>query len=138
MRAVPTCNARWRVLRTRRHRAAIEHLFGDERGRRLAHPMGQRRGDAVKILFRAGLCFLLLVAQASAQNWPNRSVKLMVPTGPGAATDLMARLLADGVSRTIGQAIVVENVPAASGILAHQFVARAQPDGYTLLFTNTS
>ena len=90
--------------------------------------MGQRRGDAVKILFRAGLCFLLLVAQASAQNWPNRSVKLMVPTGPGAATDLMARLLADGVSRTIGQAIVVENVPAASGILAHQFVAHTTTD----------
>jgi tripartite-type tricarboxylate transporter receptor subunit TctC len=50
----------------------------------------------------------------------------------------MARLLADGVSRTIGQPIVVENMPGASGILAHQFVARAPPDGHTLLFTNTS
>jgi tripartite-type tricarboxylate transporter receptor subunit TctC len=92
----------------------------------------------VKILFRALFCVLLFVTEASAQTWPSRSVRLMVPTGPGAATDLMARLLADGVSRTIGQPIVVENMPGASGILAHQFVARAPPDGHTLLFTNTS
>ena len=50
----------------------------------------------------------------------------------------MARLIADGVSRTIGQRIYVDNVPGASGILAHETAARAAPDGYTLLFTNTS
>ena len=50
----------------------------------------------------------------------------------------MARLLADGVSRSLGQPVVVENMPGASGILAHQAAARAAPDGYTLLFTNTS
>jgi tripartite-type tricarboxylate transporter receptor subunit TctC len=50
----------------------------------------------------------------------------------------MARLLADGVARGLGQPMVVENMPGASGILAHQAVARAAPDGYTLLFTNTS
>src|SRR5262249_10158287 len=71
-------------------------------------------------------------------TWPTRPVKLIVPTGPGAATDVMARLLADGASRTLGQPIIVENLPGASGILAHQSVARAAPDGYTLLFTNTS
>src|SRR2546421_11453669 len=87
------------------------------------------------------LCALLLVsaaADAAAQSWPSRPIKLIVPTGPGAATDVMARLLADGVSRTLGQPIVVENIPGASGILAHQSAARAVPDGYTLLFTNTS
>src|SRR5262245_40892761 len=51
---------------------------------------------------------------------------------------MMARLVADGASRQLGQPMVVENMPGASGILAHQSVARAQPDGYTLLFTNTS
>ena len=77
--------------------------------------------------------------QASlAQGWPSRPVKLIVPTGPGAATDVMARLLADGVSRTLGQPMIVENMPGASGIVAHQTVARTTPDGYTLLFTNTS
>ena len=80
----------------------------------------------------------LLAVDAGAQTWPSRPVKLIVPTGPGAATDVMARLLADGVSRTLGQPVVVENMPGASGILAHQSVARAAPDGYTLLFTNTS
>jgi tripartite-type tricarboxylate transporter receptor subunit TctC len=50
----------------------------------------------------------------------------------------MARLLADAVSRSLGQSLVVENMPGASGILAHQAVARAAPDGYTILFTNTS
>ena len=75
---------------------------------------------------------------AHAQEWPARPVKLIVPTGPGAATDVMARLLGEGVSRTLGQPVVVENMPGASGIIAHQAVARSAPDGYTLLFTNTS
>ncbi len=84
-------------------------------------------------------CAMLTFAgDACAQTWPQRPIKLIVPTGPGAATDVMARLLGDGVSRTIGQPVVVENMPGASGILAHQAVARAAPDGYTLLFTNTS
>src|SRR5262249_35785134 len=73
-----------------------------------------------------------------AQGWPSRPIKLVVPTGPGAATDVMARLLSDGISRNLGQTVVVENQAGASGILAHQTVARAAPDGYTLLFTNTS
>jgi tripartite-type tricarboxylate transporter receptor subunit TctC len=80
----------------------------------------------------------VLAAPADAQTWPSRPLKLVVPTGPGAATDVMARLLADGVSRTLGQPVVVENLPGASGILAHQAVARAAHDGHTLLFTNTS
>src|SRR3981189_3330179 len=98
------------------------------------------RGNAVKGLLRALLCFgmLALAVQASAEPWPSRSIKLIVPTGPGAATDGMARLLSDAVSRSLGQTMVVENMPGASGLMAHQSVARAAPDGYTLLFTNTS
>jgi tripartite-type tricarboxylate transporter receptor subunit TctC len=94
-------------------------------------------------LVRATLVCAALVgagcgATTHAQEWPTRPVKLIVPTGPGAATDVMARLLGEGVSRTLGQPIVVENMPGASGIIAHQAAARAAPDGYTLLFTNTS
>jgi tripartite-type tricarboxylate transporter receptor subunit TctC len=70
--------------------------------------------------------------------WPTRPIRLIVPTGAGAATDIMARLLANGIGSGLGQSVVVENMPGASGLLAHQAVARAQPDGYTLLFTNTS
>ena len=77
-------------------------------------------------------------APAQAQAWPSRPVKLIVPTGPGAATDVMARMMSESVSRALGQQLVVENLPGVSGIIAHQNVARATPDGYTFLFTNTS
>src|SRR5215472_11707709 len=79
-----------------------------------------------------------IASAAKAETWPSRPIKLIVPTGPGAATDIMARLIANAVSRTIGQPMFVENMPGASGILAHETAARASPDGYTLLFTNTS
>src|SRR5215831_17627814 len=83
------------------------------------------------VLFQLLLCCALVVltAEGSAQSWPSRPVKLAVPTGPGAATDVMARLLAESVSRTLGRPIIFENMPGASGILAHQSVARATPDG---------
>ena len=77
-------------------------------------------------------------SQPLSQPWPTRPIKLIVPTGPGAATDVMARLVADGISRGLGQPVVVENLAGASGLVAHQTVARAAADGYTLLFTNTS
>lgn len=88
-------------------------------------------------------CIALVIAsmagaQTGAQTWPTRPIRLIVPTGAGAATDIMARLLANGIGRGLGQPVVVENMPGASGIVAHQAVARAQPDGNTLLFTNTS
>jgi tripartite-type tricarboxylate transporter receptor subunit TctC len=84
-------------------------------------------------------CIAVAIAgAANAETWPSRPIKLIVPTGPGAATDIMARLIADAVSHTIGRPMFVENMPGASGILAHETVARAAPDGYTLLFTNTS
>lgn len=91
-------------------------------------------------LLRIVLCcaFAVLAAGARADTWPAHPIKLIVPTGPGAATDVMARLLADAVSRTLGQAMFVENIPGASGILAHEAAAHAAPDGYTFLFTNSS
>lgn len=95
-----------------------------------------RRALVYCAFFCCGL--LSLVAQVHAQGWPSRPIKLVVPTGPGAATDVMARLLGEGISRNLGQTVVVENQAGASGILAHQTVARAAPDGYTFLFTNTS
>jgi tripartite-type tricarboxylate transporter receptor subunit TctC len=85
-----------------------------------------------------GAAVAICAAAAQAQNWPTRPIKLIVPTGPGAATDVMARLLADGTSRGLGQPVIVENLPGASGIVAHHAAARAAPDGYTFLFTNTS
>jgi tripartite-type tricarboxylate transporter receptor subunit TctC len=94
----------------------------------------------LRAILRVALCCATVSIGnwANAETWPSRPIKLIVPTGPGAATDVMARLIADDVSRAIGQPIFVENMPGASGILAHETAARAAPDGYTLLFTNTS
>ena len=77
-------------------------------------------------------------AQTQTQTWPSRPIKLIVPQGPGAGTDVIARLIADGVTQRLGQPVVVENMPAASGLVAHQAAARAAADGYTLLFSTVS
>jgi tripartite-type tricarboxylate transporter receptor subunit TctC len=94
----------------------------------------------IRTIVRLALCAAIvsMAGAANADTWPSHPIKLIVPTGPGAATDIMARLIADDVSRAIGQAVFVENMPGASGIVAHETAARAAPDGYTLLFTNTS
>ena len=86
----------------------------------------------------AALGIVLIASSAQAQGWPDHPVRLIVPTGPGSATDVMARVMANEVSRTIGGTVYVENLAGASGIPAHQAAARAVPDGYTFLFTNTS
>src|ERR1700761_5437539 len=71
-----------------------------------------------------------LPAQA---EYPDRLVKLLVPIPPGGAPDLVARLVAQAMSEAFGQAVVVENRPGANGNLAADAVAKAVPDGYTLL-----
>ena len=96
--------------------------------------------DHDKLSAGAALCAILLAlaGEAHAQNWPTRPIKLIVPTGAGHAVDIMARILATGVSQTIGQTVFVENMPGASGFLGAQATARAEPDGYTFLFAPAS
>src|SRR3974390_2636863 len=79
-----------------------------------------------------------LLGTSYGDDWPNRPLKLIVPTAAGSATDITARMVANGVAPELGQDVVVINVPGASGIVAHESAARAAPDGYTFLFTNTS
>ena len=69
---------------------------------------------------------------ALAQDWPTRSVKLIVPFAAGATPDIVARILADELQAKLGQPFVVENKPGASGNLGTDAVAKAEPDGYTL------
>ncbi|AMN44952.1 Bug family tripartite tricarboxylate transporter substrate binding protein [Rhodoplanes sp. Z2-YC6860] len=88
--------------------------------------------------FAALACLSFAGHDAHAQSWPSRPIKVIVPTGAGAATDVMARLMADSVQHGLGQPVVVENQAGASGLIAHQNAARSAPDGYTFLFTNTS
>src|ERR1700741_2403766 len=76
---------------------------------------------------------------AQAQDaYPSRMVKIIVPYGPGGATDIVARVLADQLKNKFGQAFVIENKPGGYGIIALQELARSAPDGYTLMIGNVS
>ena len=87
-------------------------------------------------MIRFLLSALLVVATNSfalaQSNYPTRSVTIVVPFGAGSGTDVMARTLADDLSKRLGQPVVVENRPGGASIPAAEFVARAAPDGYTL------
>jgi tripartite-type tricarboxylate transporter receptor subunit TctC len=81
----------------------------------------------------------LEVAGSSAvaeQNYPNRAITLVVPFTAGGAVDLVARIVGNYASRTLGQPVVVENLPGAGGTIAAAHVARSAPDGYTILVGN--
>jgi len=73
------------------------------------------------------------LARASTRAWPNKPIRLVVPFNAGGATDTMARTLSEALSRRIGQPVLVENKPGASGILGTHEVVKAPADGYTLL-----
>jgi tripartite-type tricarboxylate transporter receptor subunit TctC len=79
----------------------------------------------------------LITAPQAAAAYPDKPVKLLVGYGPGGATDIIARVLSKYLSDKWGQAVVVENKPGASGMIAANDVVRANPDGYTLLLGYT-
>src|SRR5579883_1185363 len=80
----------------------------------------------------------LAVLPAAAQTYPTRPVHIVVTTPPGGLADITGRLLADELRAQFNEAFVVENRPGGSGKIGTEYVARAAPDGYTLLFTNPS
>src|SRR5262245_13790576 len=81
---------------------------------------------------------VLLAGQTQAQTWPTQPVKIVVPATPGGAIDIIARLLADKLTVSLGQPVLVENKPGASNNLGTDFVAKSRPDGYTLVICASS
>jgi len=90
-------------------------------------------------ILAALLCFVLSVSDgAAAEAYPTKPIKLVVAFAPGGPADVMARLIANAVSPTLGQAVYVENRPGAGGIVGARAVAESVPDGYSLLLGNTA
>jgi tripartite-type tricarboxylate transporter receptor subunit TctC len=85
--------------------------------------------------FVGALIAAVLTMTSANAAWPERPVTLVVPFAPGGITDTLARITAERLQSALGQAFVVENQAGAAGIIATEHVARAQPDGYTLLFS---
>ena len=78
------------------------------------------------------------VPDAAAQNYPSRTVRIVVPISPGGATDVFARTLAIAYTEAWQQQVIVDNRPGAGGMIGSEMVAKAAPDGYTLLMAYTS
>jgi len=87
----------------------------------------------IKRAFATALIFATLTGATLAQTWPNRPIRVIVPFPPGGAVDLIARLYGQALTVRLGQPVVIENKPGAAGNLASDTVAKAVPDGYTLL-----
>src|SRR4029450_12425080 len=85
----------------------------------------------------AAAIMIALGGNLAAQDWPTRPITLIVPFAAGGGIDVSARIQALRMGELLGQSIVVENVGAAAGMIGGQRVAKAEPDGYTLLIANT-
>jgi tripartite-type tricarboxylate transporter receptor subunit TctC len=85
----------------------------------------------------AGVLGVAAAGDGAAQAYPGRPIRMVVPFSAGGATDVPGRLLSQGLAERLGQQVVVDNRPGAGGALGSEIVARAQPDGYTIMLTGT-
>src|SRR5690349_195429 len=86
----------------------------------------------------AAFAVLSTLGAAAQDRYPSRSIKFVVPFVAGSATDTLARLLANRMSQSLGQTVVVENIGGGSGVPAALNVVRSAPDGYTIMITSNT
>lgn len=86
----------------------------------------------------SGAVAAALARPSTAQSWPARPIRLLVPTGTGTVSDMVGRLLATHLARSLGQGVAVENIPAAGGVTGTQQLVRSAKDGYTLAILNNN
>jgi tripartite-type tricarboxylate transporter receptor subunit TctC len=97
-----------------------------------------RRLALVHIAYAATLCVANPVQAQTATPWPQRPIKWIVSQPAGAGPDILARYIADSLSRTLGQPIIIENRPGGQNVIGAQAAARAAPDGYTFFYGTTA
>lgn len=86
----------------------------------------------------AGIAAMLVAAGAGAQAFPSKPFRIVVPFTPGSASDILARMIGPKMLENWGQQVVVDNRPSAAGVVAGEIVAKALPDGYTLMVTSSA
>src|SRR3954452_13413367 len=90
----------------------------------------------MRLLARLALAAVALLAAASpsfAQSYPNRAITMIVPFAPGGPADVLGRLIGQKMAEDLGQQVIIDNRPGANTIIGAQVVAKAKPDGYTIL-----
>src|SRR5436305_10854291 len=115
--------------------SAVKTKFCWSRRRSDMTPLSRRAVLSGALATASGLAMRRAAAEAA---YPNRVIKLIVPWAPGGVTDVTARILAQKMGSELGQTMVVENRPGASGTIGHTAVSQSDPDGYTLLLATNS
>lgn len=95
--------------------------------------MNPTRRISLKLAGVLCACAVLAAPAVQAQNFPTRPIKLIVPYGPGGATDILGRMIAQKMTELLGQPVIIDNKAGASGAVGTDLVAKAAPDGYTLI-----
>ena len=101
-------------------------------------PLGNRMYMPALTIAAAAVLAFCAPPDALAQKWPEKTVRIVTPFGPGGGTDIFARIIAQRLSETMGQQFIVENRPGAGSTVGTEYVAKAPADGYTFLMTSAS